>query len=530
MSEASTIVQELPAATPKRSSFRATVFSNIVASIFRVIAVSLVALFLPAYLTHHLSVQTYSAWVLIIQLAAYVSYLDIGIQTAVSKFVAEYCAANNRTAASRHASAGLVLMTVAGTLGLGLAVFLAWRVPSLFAAMPASLYHDVRVSILLVGASLSFGLVCAVYSAVFFGLQRYWVPTTITIINRASFTAIVITVVALRGSLVAMGIGVALVNVLTGIIQVAAWRSQASEIRLSFRLAEYAVLQRVMRFCAVQSIWIGGMLCVSGLDIAIVGHYDYVQTAYYSIATMPTSFVLLIMSSLLNPLMPASSALSTKCSPSQMGEFLARFTRYTAIMLLLTGLPLMVCGYSILRAWVGPDYAIHTLPYLRILVFANVVRNWGAPYATMITAIGRQETGTVAAVSEAAVNLGSSLYLASRLGAIGVALGTMLGAFVSVLLHFTITMRFTGQAFAISRARLFLRGVVQPFAVAIPSLLFFPLWWPSRRITLSPGLTVVWGTATLAMAWYFALSGHERKDVKHLIGNYWPPAWKAAAG
>ncbi len=43
-----------------------------------------------AYLTSRLSVSVYGAWVLILQMAALVSFLDIGIQTAVAKFVAEY--------------------------------------------------------------------------------------------------------------------------------------------------------------------------------------------------------------------------------------------------------------------------------------------------------------------------------------------------------------------------------------------------------------------------------------------------------
>src|SRR6185312_10821285 len=73
------------------------------------------------------------------------------IQTAVSKFVAEYEAKGDRDSAGRHASAGLVLMMLAGTLGVALTLALAWQVPNLFHTMPASLYHDVRTSVVLVG-------------------------------------------------------------------------------------------------------------------------------------------------------------------------------------------------------------------------------------------------------------------------------------------------------------------------------------------------------------------------------------------
>ena len=54
--------------------------------------------------------------------------------------------------------------------------------------------------------------------------------------------------------------------------------------------------------------------------------------------------------SMTGPLMPASSAMSTQRSAAEMGNFLARITRYTTVILLLTGLPLMVCGLPILRS------------------------------------------------------------------------------------------------------------------------------------------------------------------------------------
>jgi O-antigen/teichoic acid export membrane protein len=511
LSEVSTMISDLSGKGPDRSGgLGATISRNIVVSLVRVVVVALVALVLPAYLTHHLPVTTYAAWVLILQLGAYVSYLDLGIQTGVSKFVAEYDARGDNIGAGRYASAGLILMILAGILGLLLTFALAWQVPRLFSAMPANLYHDVRISVMLVGSSLSFGLVCAVYSAVFLGLQRYPIPMTISIVNRASFAAIVLAVVTLHGNLAAMGIATALVNVGSGLLQVVAWSKKASQIRVSVRAMDFRVLKAMAGYCSAVSLWIVGMLCVTGLDVTIVGHYDYVQTAYYSIATLPTSFMLLIISSMVNPLMPASSAMSTQRSGLELGDFLARITRYSTLILLLTGLPLIVCGFLILRLWIGPVYAFHTLMYLRILVFANVIRNLCAPYATMICATGRQGAATASVVSEALVNLGSSVYLASRFGAIGVALGTLLGSFVSVLLHFTITMYFTRQTLSISRSRLFLKGLLRPAITGIPSLVSLPFWWSPHRSTLGPQFLIVWGLSTLVFAWFGGLNKEER--------------------
>jgi len=500
----------VPNSSAASIGFGRTISSNVVASLARVAVVSLVSILLPAYLTHRLPVEIYAAWVLILQLAAYVSYLDLGIQTAVSKYVAEFNSRNDHVEAGRHASAGLALMVLAGMLGLILTLILALQVPKLFREMPENLYHEVRLSLILVGSSVSIGLVCSAYSAVFLGLQRYKTPMAITIANRLSYAVVVVTVVALRGKLVAMSLALALVNVVTGFVQVVAWREQASHISMSLRAVETRVLRTVGRFCSTQSVWTMGMLCVTGLDVAIVGYYDYLQTAYYSIATLPTNFMLMMMSAMLSPIMPAASAMSTQLSGSQMGDFLGRITRYTTLILLLIGLPLIVYGLPILRIWVGSEYARHTITYLRILIIANVIRNLCAPYATMISGTGKQGAAIVTAAAEALVNLSSSVYLASRYGAIGVALGTLLGAFVSLILHFAITMRLTRSQITISRIALLANGVFRPALIILPSLALIPLSALFRQEWSGRMIASIWMIATTGLAWFYALQTGER--------------------
>ncbi len=454
----------------------AVVFRNIGANLARAAVVSAVAILLPSYLTHHLAVKVYAAWVLIIQLGAYVSYFDLGIQTGISKFVAERDAKGEHLEAGRYASAGLALMLLAGILGGVLTLGLAWQIPKLFSAMPASLFPEVRISLILVGFSLSFGLVCSVYSAVFLGLQRYWIPTVITIFNRVLFAIAVIIAVHAGGNLAMVGLAVALVNILAGVLQVLTLKKRAAHVWVSLGLVDFRVLKSVARYCSLQSISTIAMFCITGLDIVIVGHFDYVQTAYYSIATLPTSFLLLIISSLLSPLMPASSALSARFSPSQMGTFLAKITRYNTIVLLLVGLP----------------------------------------YATMITATARQKSVVAAAVSEALVNLGSSLYLAWRFGAMGVAMGTVIGSLVSVLVHFAISMRLTRPVISMSRRRLFLRGILGPCIICLPSALLLPRWWSATDLHLTSGMSMLWILCTVIPA-YYCLNREERQNFSRLI-------------
>lgn len=68
----------------------ASIFTRNAVSVGRLIVASVVALVIPAYLTHKLPVATYSAWILILQLGGYIAYLDFGVQNGISKYISEF--------------------------------------------------------------------------------------------------------------------------------------------------------------------------------------------------------------------------------------------------------------------------------------------------------------------------------------------------------------------------------------------------------------------------------------------------------
>jgi len=487
--------------------FAATLSKNALVSLLRVGINAIVSLVLPAYLTHRLPVSTYGAWVLILQVGSYVSFLDFGIQTGVAKFVAEHLSRGDVKGASERASAGLLLMGIAAVIGCLIILAAVAFVPLLFHNMPHALFNDVRISLSLIGTSLAFGLVCSVFSAVFLGLQQYEIPVFLSICNRILFTAVVCAIVGFHGSLVAMGIAAACVNVSMGVLQIVAWQKKARQIHIQPWKVGRRILKEVFDYCSVLAIWSVSMLCISGLDLTIVGHYDFGETGYYSLATLPATFMIMIISAALSPLMPAASALSTQRTPQEMGAILCRTTRYSTVLMLLAGLPVIVFGYPILRLWVGPVYASHAVKYMQILIVATMVRNLLFPYATMIVATGRQRIATIACIAEAVVNLGGSVYLAHKIVAIGVAVGTFLGALVSVALHFAISMRYSSSTISISRLRFLLRGLVVPCAIAVPSVLSV---LGSRDGRLSPALCVIWASLTLLIGWFVGLTLEER--------------------
>lgn len=261
------------------------------------------------------------------------------------------------------------------------------------------------------------------------------------------------------------------------------------------------------------------MLFISGLDVTIVGRYDFGQTAYYSVAILPTNFMISIMGAALAPMMPATSALSVSHDATQLGALLTRSTRYTVIFLMAFGVPLVVGGHSIVSVWLGPLYALHTTEYLRILVIANVFRNVCLPYSTMLVATNSQRIAIAGAVAEAATNVISSIYLVRHLGAIGVAYGTLIGSVIGVSAHFFVNMHFTRAVFAVSRLRLFVRGILRPSVISLPFLLLLPYWWSSSAPRVGMQVWLFGGLSSVLLIWFAALNSEERNALFRLVNK-----------
>jgi O-antigen/teichoic acid export membrane protein len=493
----------------------------------RMLLSALVALVLPPFLVHRLSPPAYSAWVLILQLSAYVSFLDFGLQTAIGKFVAEYDAAGDREANHDVVSTTFTILTVAALIGATITCVMSWQVPRFFHQMPVALVREVRLGLLAVGLSTAFSLPFSTFLSTFTGLQRYVFPLVLAGSSRVATAAGLILLLLMHGSLVQLALLLAAFNIATAIGQYLGWRKYArGRVPFSFLWFHRSSAVRVAKYGGVLTIWTLSTFLISGLDTIIVGHYDYKNTGYYAIASTATNFMLVVISSLFSPLLPAVSAMQSGSTPSHIGELVVKATRYCALFLCLVGLPMLFGAYPLLTLWVGHNYATRSALFLEVLLLGNMIRQLGYPYALIVMATGKQHLATIAGVAEASVNIVLSIWLVQRVGAIGVAFGTLVGSFVSLAVHLTLSMHYTRSTIFIRRSRFILQGVLRPLLSITPSLLLYPFWRKSDMLPANPVLLFIWAVATTAIAWMVGLTQEERWNCRGFFLRllYWRPA------
>jgi O-antigen/teichoic acid export membrane protein len=238
----------------------------------------------------------------------------------------------------------------------------------------------------------------------------------------------------------------------------------------------------------------------------------------------------MITSNLLSPMLPAISSMQVSRTPQQMGDLLIRSTRIGFATLIIFGLPLMLGGYPLMTLWLGSAYAAKSVLFLEVLVAGNIVRQLGFPYALFIVATGKQRYATVAPIIESIVNILLSVLLAQRYGAIGVALGTLIAAFVGLSGHLFISMHYTQTAITVQRTKLVLHGVLRPAISLLPTFLLLPFWHHLSLWPANPAVALAWFLSTAALLWWVGLASMERDQVQRKVQQQFGrvAAWRSA--
>jgi O-antigen/teichoic acid export membrane protein len=407
---------------------RYTVFKNASANIVRGGASAVVALVLPHFLTHDLSVAGYSAWVLMLQIAAWSNFLDFGLQTAVARHVAQTMERGDTEMRDRVISTALLLLIGAGALVMSMALVVVWQMPSLFHTAPLSLIAELRGGVLILSIAAASLLPLSTFTGILVGLHRNEFPALAIGGTRLLGAFGVLWLVRFTHSLLWLALCLGAFNLFGGIMQYAFARRLLPGMKISLGRVTRPIARELAHYCVGLTAFNFGMLLVSGLDLTVVGYFAFYATGYYGVASTAISFLTGLTGAIFSSLLAPLAVLQERGDYSRIRDIVISTTRLGSYASLAIVLVVILAGKPLVTIWVGPQYASQALPILEILLWAQAIRLTGSAYSVALIATAQQKYGIAAALAEGLTNLVASILGAYFLGPIGVAWGTFVGA------------------------------------------------------------------------------------------------------
>jgi O-antigen/teichoic acid export membrane protein len=450
---------------------RSTIVKNSIANLIRGGASAIVALALPYFLVKSLDQDRFAAWALMLQIAAYATYLDFGVQTAVARFVARYTELGDEKQRDSLISTALAFLVIAAVLAIGIFGLIVWRLPHFFSGIPAHLLTELRYAVLVMGVGASCLLPLSTFSGVLIGLHRN--EHVALAIGGSRLLGALLVVFAARQttSLLVLGGCIAVVNLLGGVVQLIAAMHLLPSLRIRRSYVHASMIAELGKFCAGLTVWSFSMLLVTGLDVMIVATVNFQAVGPYSIAASLVTLFAGAHGAVCSALMTPIAALHASGQIERIRTLMIAATRASTYVNLLVTTAMFVTGHWILRAWVGESYARPALPIFELLMIGNAVRLIASPYALMLVATGQQKHGIAQGLVESLTNLGSSILGALLLGPVGVALGTVIGALCVLIWTCVLTLKWAIEI-PFSRWRFAFEGIFRPLLCTLPLLLF----------------------------------------------------------
>lgn len=355
--------------------------------------------FTPVFI-HKMGIEPYGLWMLATSALGLMGIAEFGLNTAISKFVAEFVESGNTDKLSAVVSFGLVAYIC---LGFGLIVPLYIFSPALSGIFKSSqAISGEQVGLVVRTMSLGFVplLLRSGAMAIPIGLQRFQVPVLVTVGYQILSYTIALVVVYWEGSVTqVVSSTVAVLWIMALVSLFVAWQ-MLQPFKLKFAITHsWEVMRRMLSFSLMSGIsGIGGQIFNFADRLAVGAVLGLDAVAYYTIIIGVASKILQFSSALTSALMPAVSSWMTSGNVRRVRSY---FLRATAVLLgfnFLVASILLILSDTVLRFWMGEAFAFHVIVPFRILVmvYAGISVNapayyvaygMGIPYLSAIAAI-----------------------------------------------------------------------------------------------------------------------------------------------
>jgi O-antigen/teichoic acid export membrane protein len=381
--------------------------------------------FLTPFILHSLGETAFGLWVLAQVVVSYGSLLDLGMGSAIIKYVADARARDDSTAAHRLLATAtrLYLALAAAALAIGLALSSQLhRVIDLDPGTEAS----AATVLVIVTVTFAINLAATPATATIRGLQRYDITNMLTVGNVLTNAALTVLVLSQGGGVVAMVSVTMPVALVTQSLAVIVVRRLDGDFRPRWSPGSRRTVRTLTGFGFTVTVSQLALLLQKKSSEIIVGTVLAVAAVTpYSLAVRLSELPHVISDQFIKVLLPVASELHAAGDSAPLRQLYLASTRLTlALMLPLATCAALLAG-DLLQLWVGAEYRDHAA-LVAILVAASVALTSQWPAGSVLQGINRFGPVAAAALVSGVANVTLTLALIGPYGLIGVALGTLI--------------------------------------------------------------------------------------------------------
>ena len=482
-------------------------------------AVSLAIGFLISpLLVHKLGDTAYGIWALSLQIGAYISVLDLGVRIALTRYVTHYHARDEMEHVHGALSVGVTVLGSIGVLSLLVTIVLVHFLPSIV-HVPIEMRSVARWTLMLIGAQVALSFPGAIFGGMLAALSRYDLLNA-TAITISVAKALMIWLLLTKGhGLVA----VATVSLVTACSTYVVQFALASRLYGGFRYhlnreKIESALKPLLNFAFFAFLLgISGRLVLWSDNIVIGVVLGPAVVTFYAIAGNLIDYLQGILSSSLSVLVPLATFYDARSEEEKLRFLFSRGSRFLLLLLLPAIIAVLVLGPRFISLWMGVRYVEISGKVLILLAIPFTFAPMRGAAQQILYGSNRHKFYAYISLVEAFTNLTLSILLAYRIGAVGVAWGTLIPGVLTAGVAIPI---FTLRQLEMDWRSFYWNSLLLPVLSGLP---YMGLLYTMGSIGLASNLVRFFATVIGSLplyylfVWFFVLKKPEQELVRNQV-------------
>jgi O-antigen/teichoic acid export membrane protein len=480
---------------------------------------AVISFFLGPYILGKLGTTTYGIWALIGSLVGYFGLLDLGVRSAVTKFISAYHSAGNHEGASDVKSAAALAFAIAGLLAIVLGAGVSLFVERIFSIPPGS-ESAVKMAIMLMATNVAVALVTGVYGGILTARHRFDLSNAVNVIgvtvrssaivialetgtwinHETNQAIIVLAVIQLFSSAVQL--------MLAWILSRKAYPEAETSIHRAFSPEN---LRKILSFGLLSSaIHVLVALGHSSALILIGALLPVAMVTYHSIAESLAEYTRQLLSGITHTLMPTVSSMEGAGRVDSVKRVLIDGTRYAHLVILPIVATFIVRGDSFISLWMGAEYGKLSGQILTVLSVTLWAMIGHQVCTTTMIGLGKQKVMLPIFAFEAAASIPLSIVLIQEIGVLGAAWGILVPRLVA---SFALDVAYAKKVLHISIAEYYVDSIGRPIVAILPFAgvsYAVETTWPAGSLTVFFLQVMIAVPIAVLGSWIFGLKRDER--------------------
>jgi O-antigen/teichoic acid export membrane protein len=269
----------------------------------------LVPFFLTPVVIHHLGATAYGVWILAITTVAYLNLLDLGLRSAVIRYVSKADTQCNITVAKKAIGAALWFRSLIAAGAVILSILLAVVFPHLF-KVAGDLVRAAQITVPLCALGVAISLVTGVYGAVLGAVHRFDVLSSVSVPQTLARASGVILILRSGRGLVALAYLEFATVFAAGLITWLGAIECYPACRVHLGKPDMETLKKMCPYSMTTFVIVVAVQVVFNTDNLVVGAFLSVgMVAFYSIGGSLVAYSRQIVSSVATTFIPMASGL-----------------------------------------------------------------------------------------------------------------------------------------------------------------------------------------------------------------------------